>query len=197
MDDGTIYLVRHGETAWNVEGRIQGQLDSELTARGTEQARALGQLLRRHVISRAFAIESSPSGRAMTTARLVAEELGCDPATIRISPLLAERKMGRWAGLTMDEVEAAFPELDARRAIDDPNHVVPGGEDFEALVARARGWLASPRPAAVTIAVTHGLIGRTIRGVYLRKPTDWIVTSNYPQDLAFVLNGGRIEELLA
>jgi probable phosphoglycerate mutase len=194
----TIYLVRHGETRWNVEGRIQGQLDSELTERGIAQARSIGRLLRRHVAPGvALAMESSPTGRALSTALLIAEELGVDRAAIRTTPLLAERHMGDWAGLTLDEVDLAFPAEDARRTIDDARYVPAGGESFDALFSRARDWLRSDRPAAVTIAVTHGLIGRTIRGAYLGQNPELIVSASLPQDRAFRLRAGTIEELLA
>jgi probable phosphoglycerate mutase len=195
---GTIYLVRHGETRWNVEGRIQGQLDSELTERGVEQARALGRLLRRHVDpDDGFVIESSPTGRALATARIVAEALAVGPAAIRLTPLLAERDMGRWAGLTLDEVDRAFPSADVRHTIDDPAHVPLEGESFEALLRRATAWLDTERAAPVTIAVTHGLIGRTIRGVYAGDPPQLAFFAQQPQDRIFRMREGTIEELLA
>jgi probable phosphoglycerate mutase len=198
VDGETIYLVRHGETRWNVEGRIQGQLDSDLTERGIEQARAIGRLLQRYVgREQAFAMESSPSGRALSTALLVAEELGFDPARIRTTPLLAERHMGDWAGMTLDDVDQAFPAENARRTIDDPASKPTGGESFDALFARARTWLRADRPASVTIAVTHGLIGRTIRGAYLGHSSDLVPAGSHPQDRAFRLHGGSVEELLA
>jgi 2,3-bisphosphoglycerate-dependent phosphoglycerate mutase len=198
VDGETIYLVRHGETRWNVEGRIQGQLDSDLTERGIEQARAIGRLLSRHVgRDLAFAMESSPSGRALSTARLVAEALGFDPTAIRTTPLLAERHMGDWAGMTLDDVDQVFPAENARRTIDDPAHAPAGGESFDALFARAHAWLGNDRQAPVTIAVTHGLIGRTIRGAYLGHASDLVVAGSHPQDRAFRLHAGTIEELLA
>ena len=193
-----IYLVRHGETRWNREGRIQGQLDSELTDHGIEQARAVGRLLRGHLAGQSsVTIESSPSGRTLTTARIVANEVGLDPAAIRITPLLAERHMGRWAGLTLDEVERAYPTADVRRTIDDPAFVPPGGESFDDLTARARSWLAGEREAEVTIAVSHGLIGRTIRGTYQGLRPAATMAGRHPQDRVFRLHAGAIDELPA
>jgi probable phosphoglycerate mutase len=198
MSGETIYLVRHGETRWNLEGRIQGQLDSELTERGLEQARALGRLLREHVATTGpIALESSPTGRAVATARLVAAELGVDHAAIRTTPLLAERHMGRWAGMTLDEVDIAFPTENARRTIDDPAYVPEEGESYPDLLARAQRWLSSARPTPVTIAVTHGLIGRTIRGAYLGQAAESPFLGQHPQDRAYRLRDGAIEELLA
>ena len=106
-----------------------------MTRRGIEQARAVGRLLRRTLgAGTPVAIESSPSGRTLATAHLVAAELGFDPDAIRTTPLLAEQRLGRWAGLTFDEVDAAFPEDDARRAMDEWDYVVPGGESYAMLI---------------------------------------------------------------
>jgi probable phosphoglycerate mutase len=193
-----IYLIRHGQTRWNRDGRIQGQLDSELTDLGVEQAHAVGRLLRGHVVGQSSVeIESSPTGRALATARIVANEVGLDVTAIRMTQLLAERHMGRWAGLTLDEVERAYPTIDVRRTIDDPAFVPPGGESFDALAARARSWLAGGRAAAVTIAVTHGLIGRTIRGAYQGLSPAATMAGRHPQDRVFRLHAGAIDELIA
>ena len=198
MTDETIYLVRHGETRWNVARRIQGQLDSELTDRGIEQAHAFGRLLHRHLPSDGtFAIEASPSGRATATARIIAEEGGRDPVEIQTTALLAERHMGDWAGLTLDEVDRMSPTADVRRTIDDPAFVPPGGESFAALAARARSWLARDRTSPVTIAVSHGLIGQTIRGAFLGHAPTVTLNGRHPQDRVFRLHADRIEELLA
>jgi len=105
--------------------------------------------------------------------------------------------MGRWAGLTIDEVERAYPTVDVRRTIDDPAFVPPDGESFNALAARARSWLAGERAADVTIAVSHGLIGRTIRGTYLGLAPAATMAGRYPQDRVFRLQAGAIDELLA
>lgn len=76
-----IYLVRHGETVWNLSGRLQGHLDSPLTAAGVEQARAVSRVLR-HEISdvHQVCIETSPLGRAYETAKVIAEGIGIDSA---------------------------------------------------------------------------------------------------------------------
>ena len=193
-----IYLVRHGETHWNLEGRIQGQLDSDLTDLGVEQAHAFGRLLRGHLVGQSsVAIESSPRGRALVTARIVADEVGLDATAIRITPLLAERHMGRWAGLPFEEVERAYPNVSARRTLDDPAFVPEGGESFDALAVRARSWLTSERAAEVTIAVSHGLIGRTIRGTYLGLSPASTMAGRHPQDRIFRLHAGAIDELMA
>ena len=89
------------------------------------------------------------------------------------------------------------PTADVRRTIDDPAFVPPGGESFDALAARARSWLAGERAAEVTIAVSHGLIGRTIRGTYQGLTPAATMAGRHPQDRVFRLHAGAIDELLA
>jgi broad specificity phosphatase PhoE len=84
-----IYLVRHGETAWNVSGRQQGRLDSELTARGVVQARSAGRVLRRVLPDVLDAVvQTSPLGRARQTAALICAELDIPTSDITVSTLL-------------------------------------------------------------------------------------------------------------
>ena len=161
----TIYLVRHGQTIWNTEGRWQGHLDSALTPRGVAQARSVAGVLRSLLMpDDEVAIESSPLGRARQTAEVIASELGIDPATVVPSPLLMEHDLGQWAGLTMTEREARFPGATEERDRDRWNDVVPGGESYAGAHLRGREWLAAARHAPVTIAVTHEMISRNIQG---------------------------------
>src|ERR1044072_310182 len=92
-----IYLVRHGETEWNVAGRQQGHLDSALTAKGVAQARSAGRALRRVRSSvRDVTVESSPLGRARQTAALLCAQLDIAASAIVVSPLLIEHDLGTW-----------------------------------------------------------------------------------------------------
>ena len=100
---GPLYFVRHGETDWNRDGRLQGQRDVELNAAGRRQAAAcgtiLGDLLRG--IGRQpdeFAFVSSPLSRALETMALMRRMLGLDPASVQIDPRLKELSFGDWEG---------------------------------------------------------------------------------------------------
>ena len=96
----TLYLVRHGETEWNRAGRMQGGLDSPLTARGRDQARRIGLLLR-DLIGRPedCAMVVSPLGRARQTAGIIAEAMGIDGGLFVVDPLVREVTWGDWNGL--------------------------------------------------------------------------------------------------
>src|SRR2546428_7625300 len=110
-----IYLVRHGETPWNRVGRQQGHLDSPLTPKGIEQARAAGRALRRALPDvHTVGIETSPLGRARQTATILRDELGLEESALVVAPLLIEANFGVWQGLTHAEIDAQYPG--ARRA---------------------------------------------------------------------------------
>jgi len=149
-----VYLVRHGETVANLEGRIQGQNDTPLTALGRKQARAIARRLAREPISRLY---SSDLGRALDTAEEIARECG---VRVQRDPLLRERLFGVLQGLTRAEIDQHYPleEHEWRR----PPHYTapPGAETHTELMDRCRkflddhssGWGVDER----VIIVSHG-----------------------------------------
>lgn len=192
-----IYLLRHGETVFNAAGRYQGALDSPLTPRGQAQARALGRRLAARLgpAPHGFRLVASPLGRTRETARLVALELGLDPARIEHDARLREVTLGTWDGLTRDEIDAGWPG-----ALDDAGpfewfYRGPGGESFEQAQARSADWLAEQRADRPVIAISHGAVGRVLRGLYAGLARDITVALDVPQDALFHLADGRIERI--
>ena len=125
-----LYLIRHGETPWNVEGRYQGQLDPPLNERGRQQA----QETARRLAPLGFeAIYSSDLKRAFQTAEALARETGLP---IQIDPRLREINQGQWQGVLIDDICARWPqELHSWRH--EPwQHQPPGGERLEQVQAR-------------------------------------------------------------
>ena len=122
-----IYLLRHGQTLWNREGRIQGHRDSPLTRTGIAQAEAMGRALNAEIGDpRPWAMVASPLGRAWQTAVIVAEVLGLDPRGIEHEACLAEMGFGAWEGRTYDEIDEAEPGILARRESDKWHFRPPG-----------------------------------------------------------------------
>jgi broad specificity phosphatase PhoE len=151
-----IWLVRHGQTDWNAEGRWQGQTPHAppLNGVGLAQAQALADELARASYD---AIYSSDLVRAKQTAEIIAAKLGLP---VLFDPRLREVNLGAWEGLLGAEVERDFPlELAERRA--NPAHQrPPGGETVAEVAERARAALSdihSARPVGSVIAVTHGV----------------------------------------
>jgi glucosyl-3-phosphoglycerate phosphatase len=149
-----LVLVRHGESVWNAEGRIQGQRCAGLSPEGHEQAvEVAGALARRYP---AATVTTSDLQRAAETAAPIAAELGV-PA--RPDERLRERHFGAWEGRLRDEVRAEEPDRWARWWRDDVIAEV-GGESTVALTTRAlqvlQELLGSTPDGAATIAVSHG-----------------------------------------
>jgi broad specificity phosphatase PhoE len=157
-----IYLLRHGETLWNVEGRFQGRLDSPLTARGVQQAERCGRKLAA-TLGQVDAMVASPLGRVRQTAAII-RSLGGYPE-IRWDSRLAEVSFGGWDGLTEAEIDAGWPGLRDGATRFDWYFRSPDGETLDSAVARVRDWLGELE--GTVVAISHGLLGRIIRGAYL------------------------------
>lgn len=165
-----LLLARHGETEWNAAGRIQGQQNSNLSARGRAQAHRLAQRLATTPLQ---AIYASDLARAMQTAQIVAAPHGLP---VQALPGLRERGYGAWEGLTPDQVEAADYEHWYRyyvtREFDAP---VPGGETWAQVrvrmgAARDRVQADFPGLADKVLLVGHGASLRTLIADALDAP---------------------------
>lgn len=147
-------LVRHGETAWNTEGRIQGYLgDSPLTEAGHAQALAVAERLARERIDRLFA---SDTGRTRQTTQPIEQLTGL--AAVFDSGL-RERNYGLFEGRTFEEVAREFPADYQSFRTRDPHYVAPGGESaiqFRDRAVAALTRLAEGLPGARVAVVTHG-----------------------------------------
>jgi probable phosphoglycerate mutase len=188
-----IYLVRHGQTAFNAERRLQGHVDSPLTELGVRQARAVASLLKDMVAGEpGWRIVSSPLGRARSTADIIARRLGI--AQVEEDRRLIELSWGAWDGRLRSELEAEYPDAFGRTgwAFDGPT-----AEPYEAVQARLADWLASlpPEPERRIIAVSHGVSGRVLRGVYGALPRDAAVAQDVPQDAVYRLVEGAIHRI--
>lgn len=109
--------------------------------------------------------------------------------------VLAEHDYGGWEGLTEAEIERCYPgELERRRS----NHwryVVPGGESYELVARRAGRWLSEQDPSSSIVAITHEMVSRVLRGLYLRLPEQQALDLTHPHTRIFVLTEGVVEAL--
>lgn len=148
-----LILIRHGETAWNAEHRIQGHLDSPLNDEGLAQALMLGERLGREAFAQFY---SSDLGRALQTAQPIADRSGRPPQR---EPQLRERSLGVFQGLTGPECQKRYPQDYERFHRRDPDHVVPQGESIRQVHARVSSLLETlvqrHRDGRILI-VTHG-----------------------------------------
>jgi broad specificity phosphatase PhoE len=165
MSGAVIYYIRHGETDWNVEGRLQGSRDIALNAVGRLQAVAgakiLSDLLARDRRKPAGCdYVSSPFLRARETMELTRTALGLDRGAYRVDARLHEIAFGKWEGLTFAEIEARDATALAARALDKWGFVPPGGESYAQVEKRMADWFSTLK--GDTVAIAHGGTARAL-----------------------------------
>ena len=155
----TIYFIRHGETDWNLEGRLQGQKDIPLNDLGRVQAEEAGRRLRSiapHCEDLAYV--ASPMRRTRETMEILRGAIGLHPGSYKLDERLIEITFGAWEGMTWKEVRKAEPQLAALRERDKWNYVPPGGESYAMLVDRIHPVLEDI--TRDTVIVAHGGVAR-------------------------------------
>jgi broad specificity phosphatase PhoE len=165
MPTPMIYYIRHGETSWNAEGRLQGVLDIPLNDVGRKQSAQAGKILaglfaRDGREKSLLSFVASPLIRARATMELVRGELKLPPAGYALDDRLREIGYGQWEGSTLPEMQVADPDLFARRQAEKWTVSPPGGESYVAVQARMQDWYASL--ATDTVAVAHGGTARAL-----------------------------------
>lgn len=191
-----IYLVRHGQTEFNVARRFQGSLDSPLTPMGVAQARAMGLRLRELIDPASTALFTSPRGRTLDTARLLAQEAGIVSPHI-VEDGLAEISFGSWDGQTGAEIDAG---TNGQWSSLDPHNwyfETPDGERYDAFSARLAAALArvAAHPAATRVIVSHGVAGRVLRGLHTRLAREEMLALTSPQGVIYRLDPECIVEI--
>lgn len=174
MQATRIIAIRHGETTWNVDSRIQGHLDIPLNDTGRQQAHRLALALAGEPIT---AIYASDLWRAYDTALYVSRAVGVD---VTAEEGLRERSFGEFQGKTFAEVEAALPEQAQRWRQRDPSFAPPGGESLLQLRERVVGTaerLAAKHPGELIALVGHGgvmdVLYRAATRLDLQAPRTW------------------------
>jgi probable phosphoglycerate mutase len=190
-----IYLVRHGQTEFNRDGRMQGGADSPLTALGRTQAAACGRLLKTLIDDpAAWTLVSSPLGRALHTAEIIRDMAGLAPP--QIDARIAEIRMGSWDGLKPEDIDLISPGAAKGASRYHFFFRSPDGETYDVFAARVADWLkealADPRPR---IVVSHGVTGRVLRGLYARMDPDAALRLPSPQDAVFHLTDGAVTRI--
>ncbi len=153
-----IYLTRHGQTQWNLEGRLQGSQNSDLTDFGKSQA---GKLRERIGHIDFDAVYTSSSGRAIDTAKI----LNAKGAPLNISNDIVEMAFGEWEGKFISEVKAESPDTFETLFTDASSYVPVSGESFDSLIQRADTFidrLVSKHKGETVLVVSHGITTKAL-----------------------------------
>ena len=191
MEPTRILAIRHGETAWNVDTRLQGHLDIPLNEVGLRQAQHLAQaLLQRETID---AIYASDLSRAHTTAQAIAQALGL---TVKMHPGLRERHFGAFQGRTYAEIETELPEHAWHWRKRTPDWTPPeGGESLIALRERIVATvdeLAAQHPGQQIVMVAHGGVMDIL---YLLVPLSVVLVFFILAGLWWAIDRGQFEDI--
>ena len=188
-----LIFIRHGETDWNKEGRLQGQQDIPLNPRGRDQASAVGRLVRRWLGAEADSYLDgldywcSPLGRTRETMDRALIAMGRPGQAYAFDDRLKELSFGQWEGLTWADVKPIDPEALKRRKADKWGFVPPGGESYAMLEERVRPWLDVLDGDALVVA--HGGVARTLLHMLGGVPADEAVDMDIHQGRALVFEG--------
>ena len=183
-----IYVLRHGQTEWNLQRRYQGYLNSPLTILGRAQATDQGAIL-----TTVFAahpqvrVVCSPQGRARQTAEIV---LAGHDIAVEFDPRIAEISVGVWAGMDYAAIATKWPKLfnDGLTAFESTLNAV-GGEGYDGLRARCQDFLASVTEPMVVIS--HGITCMMIRGLVCGLDFEAMTRLPMTQGCVFALIEGK------
>lgn len=185
----TIYFVRHGETDWNAEGRLQGRRDVALNALGQRQADAAGAMLRQTIADpAAVAFVSSPMARTRETMARVRGALGLEREGYAVDPRLTEIAFGKWEGQTWRDIRDREPAAYAARRANMWDYVPPGGESYADLARRIGPVIYGL--TTDTVVVSHGGVARALTAMLCNTATIEAVRLDIWQGRILVITDG-------
>ena len=188
----SFFLVRHGETEWNVERRIQGWSDSPLTPVGRAQAEVHGRLLATHGVDRVLA---SPLGRTKQTVAPIVRET---KVAAEYDPRLREVCMGEWSGRTSQEIQSSYAEQWQARLDDPEGYRPPNGENRFDVKRRVAPLLEelNNAPHDQIVLVSHGITIRVLLELLLGYSDETTRSLSVPNDLVYCVELGSADPIV-
>jgi broad specificity phosphatase PhoE len=193
----TIYYIRHGETEWNADGRLQGEQDIPLNDLGREQAANAGGILaglfaRDGRNEQSLPFVASPLGRARSTMELVRGVLKLPPHDYSLDDRLREIGYGHWEGSTLAQMQVSDPDVFAARQAEKWTVPPPGGETYASVQLRMRDWYDSL--LGDTVAVAHGGTARALMVALGIETPDSAADLTIEQGAVYVFGEGGLEK---
>ena len=178
MNDTVLILIRHGETLWNTQLRMQGSLDSDLTPEGESQIKALGEWMKEVPFDYLYCSDTT---RAHKTAEAIRKFTGHN---LNLDKRLREKNLGIFEGLTSEEARERYPETFQQFKTAGASYVIDQGESTQQLLERsldAIEEIMDLHPHKVTVVVTHGGVVRVLMkyvlGIPLDSPTQFLISN--------------------
>ena len=190
-----LYCVRHGETDFNRQGRLQGRRDTVLNAHGRQQAAECGVLLRDlfardHRRPQDFKYVASPLKRARETMEIVRATLGLQPHDYEVDARLIEIAYGEWEGLTLQEIETQSASVLSARERDKWDFAPPGGESYRELADRIGKWYGSL--TADSVVAAHGGGVRALMAILNIESEEQATRAQIEQGVIYVFADGKM-----
>jgi broad specificity phosphatase PhoE len=190
-----LYYVRHGETDYNREGRLQGRRDTKLNPHGRWQAAECGAELhglfvRDHRQPEDFKYISSPLKRARETMEILRATLGLEPLDYEIDDRLIEIAYGEWEGLTLPEIEARSAGVLTQRERDKWDFAPPGGESYQQVADRIGSWYRSL--TSDTVVAAHGGGVRVLLALFNILPEEQATHAQIEQGVVYIFADGKV-----
>ena len=179
-----LYILRHGQTEWNLLKKYQGQLNSPLTKLGRAQAAMQGEILRAHLSGRCLPAYASPLGRAAKTAELALSPLG---QQAKHDSRIKEVYFGEWEGKTYMEVFGS-DDIDRSENRFEQYFGSPAGESYTDIESRCRAFLDDLD--GPSIVITHGITSRILRGLWLGLSPETMLDLPIGQGCVYHLHSG-------
>lgn len=189
-----IYLVRHGQTEFNSRGMLQGALDSPLTEFGKLQIEKVGKNLKRDYNSDVpIKTYISPLGRTKQTAEILNKYVSMDKVT---DETIKEVSFGDWDGKVIEELCRQNPGIKSNgEFVPDWYFMAPNCNTFEQTKIRAEEWLKKVESQHAACAVTHGLFGRIVIGVYTGISDEQMLANHMEQGILYRLENGKVQAI--
>ncbi len=195
MNLPTIILLRHGQTVWNVEGCYQGQLNSDLTDLGKEQAKEnalkIAKIISFSPEQDSFKFFSSPLGRAKETTYIICDTLGLDKNKVIFDENIQEVNYGIFEGKTKVFCQTEYAEEFRAREANKWSYVLEGGESYEMVTKRIYSWLEKVKDEKLVILVAHEMINRALRGIYCSYDKKTMLNLRQKNDIVLKLENSQ------
>ncbi|MEF1290416.1 histidine phosphatase family protein [Vibrio sp. M260118] len=185
-----IYVIRHGETVFDSEQKLQGHCNSPLTNKGKAQARSVGSELNKRLTGNNYQVFCSPLGRAVQTAKIICKAINFPQSNLLQDERLKEFSLGSWEQRKIPDLVESNPRLLNQK---DWYLNAPQCEPYESVRNRLLSWLSELPDEQDVVVVSHGLTGIVLRGILQNYSYEAIWDQDLLQDAIFIVENG-IEE---